>query len=106
MKEPNGRASRAGLVALFLALLIFASVAVGFAVRLAYLRYTGDFGEGSFAGLAGLPVPILCVLGLAPLLGLLFAVLVTTRAIRRAQKKEETEKESAPDGEEESDSDF
>ena len=98
MKRPGENASRVGTVALFLALLLLGAVAVGFAVRIAYLRYVGEFGEGSFAGLASLPIPVLCLLGGAPLLGFLFAVLVTFRAIRRAKKKEEKEREN--DGEE------
>lgn len=104
MKRPGENASRVGIVALFLALLLLGAVAVGFAVRIAYLRYVGEFGEGSFAGLASLPIPVLCLLGGAPLLGFLFAVLVTFRAIRRAKKKEEKEREGAV--EEENRSDF
>lgn len=95
MERQSDKRSRVVFVALFLALLLLCAVAVGFAVRLAYLRYIGEFGEGSFAGLAALPLPVLCLLGGAPLLGFLFAVLVTTRAIRRAKKKEEKEKEDA-----------
>ena len=98
MERQSDKRSRVGLVALFLALLLLCAVTVGVAVRLAYLRYIGEFGEGSFAGLAGLPIPVLCLLLGAPLLGFLFAVLVTTRAIRRAKKKEEKEREN--DGEE------
>lgn len=95
MERPSDKRSRVVFVALFLALLLLCAVAVGFAVRLAYLRYIGEFGEGSFAGLASLPIPVLCLLLGAPLLGFLFAVLVTTRAIRRAKKKEEKEREDA-----------
>ena len=95
MERQSDKRSRVVFVALFLALLLLCAVAVGFAVRLAYLRYIGEFGEGSFAGLAALPIPVLCLLGGAPLLGFLFAVLVTTRAIRRAKKKEEKEREDA-----------
>lgn len=104
MERQSDKRSRVVFVALFLLLLLLCAVAVGFAVRLAYLRYIGEFGEGSFAGLAALPLPVLCLLLGAPLLGFLFAVLVTTRAIRRAKKKEEKEKED--DGEEENQSDF
>ena len=104
MKRPGEKTSRVGTVALFLSLLLLGAAAVGFAVRLAYLRYVGEFGEGSFAGLASLPIPVLCLLCGAPLLGFLFAVLVTTRAIRRAKKKEEKEREDS--GEEENQSDF
>ena len=104
MERQSDKRSRVVFVALFLLLLLLGAVAVGFAVRLAYLRYIGEFGEGSFAGLAALPLPVLCLLLGAPLLGFLFAVLVTTRAIRRAKKKEEKEKEDA--GEEENQSDF
>lgn len=104
MERQSDKRSRVVFVALFLLLLLLCAVAVGFAVRLAYLRYIGEFGEGSFAGLAALPLPVLCLLLGAPLLGFLFAVLVTTRAIRRVKKKEEKEKEDA--GEEESQSDF
>ena len=95
MERQSDKRSRVVFVALFLALLLLCAVAVGFAVRLAYLRYIGEFGEGSFAGLASLPIPVLCLLLGAPLLGFLFAVLVTTRAIRRAKKKEEKEREDA-----------
>ena len=104
MERQSDKRSRVVFVALFLALLLLCAVAVGFAVRLAYLRYIGEFGEGSFAGLASLPIPVLCLLLGAPLLGFLFAVLVTTRAIRRAKKKEEKEREDA--GDEENQSDF
>ena len=104
MERQSDKRSRVVFVALFLLLLLLCAVAVGFAVRLAYLRYIGEFGEGSFAGLAALPLPVLCLLLGAPLLGFLFAVLVTTRAIRRVKKKEEKEKEDA--GEEENQSDF
>lgn len=99
MERQSDKRSRVVFVALFLALLLLCAVAVGFAVRLAYLRYIGEFGEGSFAGLAALPLPVLCLLLGAPLLGFLFAVLVTTRAIRRAKKKEEADKENAPENE-------
>lgn len=94
MERQSDKRSRVVFVALFLALLLLCAVVVGFAVRLAYLRYIGEFGEGSFAGLAVLPLPVLCLLLGAPLLGFLFAVLVTTRAIRRAKKKEEKEREN------------
>lgn len=104
MERQSDKRSRVVFVALFLLLLLLCAVAVGFAVRLAYLRYIGEFGEGSFAGLAALPLPVLCLLLGAPLLGFLFAVLVTTRAIRRVKKKEEKEKEDA--GKEENQSDF
>lgn len=104
MERQSDKRSRVVFVALFLLLLLLCAVAVGFAVRIAYLRYIGEFGEGSFAGLAALPLPVLCLLLGAPLLGFLFAVLVTTRAIRRVKKKEEKEKEDA--GEEENQSDF
>lgn len=106
MKEPNGRAERVGLVALFLSLLLLGGFAVGFAVRLAYLRYTGEFGPGSLSSLSSLSLPILCLICGAPLLGFLFAALVTFRAIRRAKKKEEAESENAPDGENEINSDL
>jgi len=106
VKEPKERARRAGLFALFISLFVLAAVAVVFAVRVAYLRYTGNFGEGSFSGLTSLPVPMLCLLFGAPLLGFLFAGLVTFRAIRRAQKKEEAEHENDPDGDDEPYSDF
>lgn len=99
MERQSDKRSRVVFVALFLLLLLLCAVAVGFAVRLAYLRYIGEFGEGSFAGLAALPLPVLCLLLGAPLLGFLFAVLVTTRAIRRAKKKEEADKENAPENE-------
>lgn len=95
MKDQNETRSRAGLFALFLALLLLAGIVVGFAVRLAYLRYTGEFGNGSFAGLASFPLPVLILLAGAPLLGFLFALLSTFRAIRRAKKKEEAERENA-----------
>ncbi len=101
MKRQNDKRLRVGLAALFLSLLILSAVAVGFAVRLAYVRYTGEFGGGSFAGLSSLPVPILVLILGAPLLAFLFAILVTSRAIRRAKKKEEAEKENAEDGENE-----
>ena len=106
MKEPNDRARRVGLVALFLSLLLFAGVAVGFAVRLAYVRYTGEFGPGSLSSLSSLPLPILCLILGAPLLGFLFAGLMTFRSIRRAKKKEEAERENDPDGEDQTNSDF
>ena len=99
MKRQNDKRLRVGLVALFLSLLVLSAVAVGFAVRLAYVRYTGEFGGGSFAGLALLPVPILCLILGAPLIAFLFAILVTSRAIRRAKKKEEAERENGPDAE-------
>lgn len=99
MKRQNDKRLRVGLVALFLSLLVLSAVAVGFAVRLAYVRYTGEFGGGSFAGLASLPVPILCLIFGAPLIAFLFAILVTSRAIRRAKKKEEAERENDPDAE-------
>ena len=94
------RAGRVLLVAFFLAMLILGAFAVGFAVRFAYVRYTGDFGSGSLAGLSSLPVPILCLILGAPLLGFLFAILVTTRAIRRAKRKDEAERENDPDNDE------
>ena len=106
MKEPNDRTRRAGLVALFLSLLLIGGIAVGCAVRLAYVRYTGEFGSGSFSALPSLPLPILCLILGAPLLGFLFAGLMTFRAIRRAKKKEEAERENDPDGEDENQSDF
>ena len=100
----DSRARRAPLIALFCALLVFAAVALGFTVRLAYLRYVGEFGRGSFSGLASLPLPILVTLGAAPLLGVLFACLLTFRAIRRAKKKEDEERALDPDrADEESD---
>ncbi|MBR5043869.1 MAG: hypothetical protein IKX66_00860 [Clostridia bacterium] len=99
------RAGRFLFVAFFIALLILAAVAVGFAVRFAYVRYTGDFGSGSLAGLSSLPVPILCLILGAPLLAFLFAVLVTSRAIRRAKTKDEAEREHDPERED-GDSDF
>ena len=99
------RAGRVLLVAFFIALLILAAVAVGFAVRFAYVRYTGDFGSGSLSGLSSLPVPILCLILGAPLLGFLFAILVTFRAIRRAKKKDEAERENDPERED-GDADF
>ena len=99
-KVKSDRTGRFLFVAFFLALLILAAVAVGFAVRLAYVRYTGDFGSGSLSGLASLPVPILVLILGAPLLGVLFAILVTTRAIRRAKRKEDAERENDPDNDE------
>lgn len=101
----SDRAGRVLLVAFFIALLILGAFAVGFSVRLAYVRYTGDFGSGSLAGLASLPVPILCLILGAPLLAFLFAVLVTSRAIRRAKRKDEAERENDPERED-GDSDF
>jgi len=101
----SDRTGRFLFVAFFLALLILSAVAVGFAVRLAYVRYTGDFGSGSLSGLASLPVPILVLILGAPLLGFLFAILVTTRAIRRAKRKEDAERENDPERED-GDSDF
>ena len=96
----SDRAGRFLFVAFFLAMLILCAFAVGFAVRFAYVRYTGDFGSGSLAGLSSLPVPILCLILGAPLLAFLFAILVTSRAIRRARKKEEAERENDPDNDE------
>ena len=63
----SDRAGRFLFVAFFLAMLILGAFAVGFAVRFAYVRYTGDFGSGSLAGLSSLPVPILCLILGAPL---------------------------------------
>ena len=95
----SDRAGRFLFVAFFLAMLILGAFAVGFAVRFAYVRYTGDFGSGSLAGLSSLPVPILCLILGAPLLGFLFAILVTTRAIRRAKRKDEAERANDPERE-------
>ena len=101
----SDRAGRFLFVAFFLAMLILGAFAVGFAVRFAYVRYTGDFGSGSLAGLSSLPVPILCLILGAPLLGFLFAILVTSRAIRRAKRKDEAERANDPERED-GDSDF
>ena len=101
----SDRAGRFLFVAFFLAMLILGAFAVGFAVRFAYVRYTGDFGSGSLAGLSELSVPILVLILGAPVLGFLFASLVTFRAIRRAKKKEDEERENDPERADE-DSDF
>ena len=104
----NGDRDRAGrvlLIVLFVCMFVLGCVAIAFAVRLAYVRYTGDFGSGSLAGLSSLPVPILVLILGAPLLGFLFASLVTFRAIRRAKKKEEAERENDPERED-GDDDF
>ena len=101
----SDRAGRFLFVAFFLAMLILGAFAVGFAVRFAYVRYTGDFGSGSLSGLSSLPVPILVLILGAPLLAFLFAILVTTRAIRRAKRKDEAERENDPERED-GDSDF
>ena len=94
MGKKRDRAFRALFVALFLAMVVLSCVTVGFAVRFAYVRYTGEFGSGSLAGLSNLPIPILVLILGAPLFGFLFATLVTFRAIRRAKKKEEKEREN------------
>ena len=101
MKQSGKRGGRAALIALFLALLLFAGAVIWLAVRVAYRRYTGDFGRGSFAGLSSLPAPIICLLLGAPLLGFLFATGLTFRAIRRAEKKEEAERENDPERDDE-----
>ena len=106
MERQSDKRSRVVFVALFLALLLLCAVAVGFAVRLAYVRYTGEFGPGSLSSLSSLPLPILCLILGAPLLGFLFAGLMTFRAIRRAKRKEEAERENDPDGEDHTNSDF
>ena len=93
------------LIAFFVGMLILAGLWIGFAVRFAYVRYTGNFGSGSLAGLSSLSVPILVLILGAPVLGFLFASLVTFRAIRRAKKKEEEERENDPERADE-DSDF
>ena len=93
------------LIAFFVGMLILAGLWIGVAVRFAYVRYTGDFGSGSLAGLSSLSVPILVLILGAPVLGFLFASLVTFRAIRRAKKKEEEERENDPERADE-DSDF
>ena len=93
------------MIVLFVCMFVLGCVAIAFAVRLAYVRYTGDFGSGSLAGLSSLPVPILVLILGSPLLGFLFASLVTFRAIRRARKKEETERENDPERED-GDDDF
>ena len=85
------------LIAFFVGMLILAGLWIGVAVRFAYVRYTGDFGSGSLAGLSSLSVPILVLILGAPVLGFLFASLVTFRAIRRAKKKEEEERENDPE---------
>lgn len=105
MNGKRDRAGRALLIVLFLCMLVFGCVVIALAVHFAYVRYTGDFGSGSLAGLSSLPVPILCLILGAPLLGFLFASLVTFRAIRRAQKKEEAERENDPERED-GDGDF
>ena len=105
MDKKRDRAFRALFVALFLAMVVLSCVTVGFAVRFAYVRYTGEFGSGSLAGLSNLPIPIMILILGAPLLGFLFATLVTFRAIRRARKKEEAERENDPERED-GDSDF
>ena len=105
MDKKRDRAFRALFVALFLAMVVLSCVIVGFAVRFAYVRYTGEFGSGSLAGLSNMPIPILILILGAPLLGFLFAALVTFRAIRRARKKEEAERENDPERED-GDSDF
>ena len=105
MKNGEDRGFHAVLVAFFLGMLILAGVWIGFAVRFAYVRYTGNFGSGSLAGLSALSVPILVLILGAPVLGFLFAVFVTSRAIRRARKKEEAERENDPERADE-DSDF
>ena len=96
----NDRAARALIIGFFLVMLAFAGITVGIAVRFAYIRYTGDFGSGSLSGLSELSTPILVLILGAPLLAFLFASLVTFRALRRAKKKEDAERENDPDGEE------
>ena len=87
---------------LFLLLAVIAVAVLAFAVRFAYLRYEADVGEGSFSGLASLPLPALILLLSAPLLAILLATGLTFRAIRRARRKEEEErKRNGEDGEEE-----
>ena len=93
------------LIAFFVGMLILAGIWIGVAVRFAYVRYTGNFGSGSLAGLSSLSLPILILICGAPMLGFLFASLVTFRAIRRAKKKEEEERENDPERADE-DSDF
>jgi len=105
MKNGEARGFGAFLIAFFLGMLLLAGVWIGIAVRFAYVRYTGNFGSGSLAGLSSLSAPILCLILGAPVLGFLFASLVTFRAIRRAKKKEDEERENDPERADE-DSDF
>ncbi|MBO4284394.1 MAG: hypothetical protein J5958_07215 [Clostridia bacterium] len=105
MKNREGRGFGAVLIAFFVGMLILAGIWIGVAVRFAYVRYTGNFGSGSLAGLSELSVPILVLILGAPVLGFLFASLVTFRAIRRAKKKEDEERENDPERADE-DSDF
>ena len=93
------------MIVLFVCMLVLGCVALALAVRFAYVRYTGDFGSGSLAGLSSLPVPILVLILGSPLLGFLSASLVTFRAICRAKRKEEEERENDPERED-GDDDF
>ena len=95
------------LLTLFFVVLAAPAVAVlAFAVRAAFLRYEADVGEGSLSGLASLPLPALILLLAAPLLAILLATGLTFRAIRRAKRKEDEEREKNGESDEDEYPDF